>query len=298
MLRFGLCCAFRDQPIKFRTTTAAALARLSPWDAAAKLSRIALDNGEALFAAVKYCAGAGIGCFRINSQFLPLKTHPRLAYRLDALPDAAALVARLEAVRQFAAQAGIRLTFHPDQFVVLNSRRPEVVEASLAEIEYQAEVARLVGADVVNIHAGGAFGDKAVALDALARSLDRLSPVARPLVTIENDDKVYSPAELIPFCVSQGVPFVYDIHHHRCLPDGLSVEHATAAAVATWNREPLMHVSSPLDGWNGPRPERHHDFIDAGDFPSGWRNLNATVEIEAKAKEVAVQRLMRELGES
>lgn len=57
----------------------------------------------------------------------------------------------------------------------------------------------------------------------------------------------------------------------------------------------MFHISSPIEGWDGPRPERHHDFIDVNDFPKCWRRKAITVEVEAKAKEVAVARLLRQL---
>lgn len=88
---------------------------------------------------------------------------------------------------------------------------------------------------------------------------------------------------------------MYDVHHHRCNPDGLTVEEATKKATATWDREPLFHISSPLECWDGPKPERHHDFIDVNDFPKCWDDLELTVEVEAKAKEAAVLKLNREL---
>jgi UV DNA damage endonuclease len=93
-------------------------------------------------------------------------------------------------------------------------------------------------------------------------------------------------------CADTGVPLVYDVHHHRCLPDGLSIEAATEQAAATWKREPLFHISSPIEGWRGPKPERHHDYIDPRDFPSAWKNRVLTVEVEAKAKELAVLQLL------
>ena len=185
--------------------------------------------------------------------------------------------------------------FHPDQFVVLNSPRPEVVEASIRELEYQTEVAEWVGADVVNIHGGGAYGDKKTALDDFARNLKLLSRRLRSRLTVENDDKTYTPADLLPMCRAEGIPFVYDVHHHRCNRDSLSEAEATDRAVATWDREPLFHVSSPIEGWHGSRPERHHDFVDVQDFPECWRGLEITVEVEAKAKEVAVLKLMKAL---
>jgi UV DNA damage endonuclease len=147
----------------------------------------------------------------------------------------------------------------------------------------------------VNIHGGGAYGDKQTALAEFARNLKLLSHRARSRLTVENDDKTYTPANLLPLCKAEGLPLVYDVHHHRCNPDGMSVEQATKKALATWNREPLFHISSPIEGWNGPHPGRHHDFIDAKDFPESWRRKKITVEVEAKAKEVAVARLMTDL---
>ncbi len=86
---------------------------------------------------------------------------------------------------------------------------------------------------------------------------------------------------------------MYDVHHHRCNQDGLTEEEATEGAIATWNREPSFHISSPIEELDGPKPKRHHDFFEVKDFPKCWRGLDLTVEVEAKAKEVAVLKLMK-----
>jgi UV DNA damage endonuclease len=294
--RWGLCCQFVDQPIKFRTTTVAACLRLDRRRQLAKLASLCVQNAAALLAAREYCAGHGIGCFRVNSQILPVVTHRDVGYRVVDLPEGDAIVAAFRRCGAFAATHGLRLTFHPDQYVVLSSPRAEVVERSLAEIECQAEIAEWVGADVINIHAGGAYGDKPAALARLAKNLARLSPRARARITLENDDATYTVDDLLPWCRREGVPLVYDVHHHRCLGDGLGVDEATDAAAETWDREPLVHVSSPKDGWSGPAPQRHHDFIAAADFPEFWRNKRMTVEVEAKAKELAIAKLQRDLA--
>jgi UV DNA damage endonuclease len=295
MIRLGLCCIFRDKPIKFRTTTATAIKRLSRDEGRKKLADLCAANAVALMGTLRFCSANGIGCFRVNSQILPLKTHSEVGYDLVELPGGRQIVKQFQECGKFAKAAGLRTTFHPDQFVVLNSPRLDVVTQSLQEIEYQAEVAQWIGADVINIHAGGAYGDKAAALERFAKSLARLSKAARKRLTVENDDRVYTPADLFPLCMAESVPLVYDVHHHRCNPDGMSVEQATRRALATWNREPLFHISSPIEGWNGPNPERHHDFIDVNDFPESWLRKKITVEVEAKAKEVAVEKLLREL---
>ena len=156
-LRLGLCCIFRDQPIKFVHTTATAVGRMNRSDALAELDRLCMANAEALLASLRFCAENGIGCFRITSQILSLKTHPQHGYRIEDLPHGDEIVRRFRDCGAFARRSGLRTCFHPDQFVVLNSPRPDVVEASIRELEYQSEVAEWVGADVVNVHGGGAF---------------------------------------------------------------------------------------------------------------------------------------------
>jgi UV DNA damage endonuclease len=246
-------------------------------------------------AALQYCSNNGIGCFRVNSQILPLKTHPEAGYNITDLPNAKVIISKFKKCGVFAAQNNIRITFHPDQFVVLNSPREEIVNNSIEELEYQAEVADWIGADVVNIHAGGAYGDKSKSLERLRKNLDRLSPAVRERLTLENDDKIYTPEEILPLCEKEKIPLVYDIHHHRVHKDNLSEREATKRALATWNREPLFHISSPLYGWDGPTPFKHHDYIDILDFPDFWIDLDITVEIEAKAKELAIAKLIKRL---
>jgi UV DNA damage endonuclease len=292
VLRLGLCCQFAEQPIKFRTTTATAMLRLSKRERLGRLAGLCRSNAEALMQSLQFCAGHGIGAFRINSQILPIKTHASAGYAVHELPGAEEIVPLYRDCGIYARTQNIRLSFHPDQFVVLNSPKAQTVKHSVAELEYQSEVAEWVGADTVNIHGGGAYGDKASALAALQESILRLSDAVRSRLTLENDDKVYTPADLLPVCQDTGVPLVYDVHHHRCLPDGLTVAEATAAARQTWNREPLFHISSPLEGWDGPKPARHHDYISPDDYPAEWLGWPLTVEVEAKAKELAVIRLL------
>lgn len=297
MIRLGLCCIFKEQPIKFATTTATHLLKLGLEDRRQKLARLCLNNAEALYKAYEFCASSGIGCFRINSQILPLKTHPELAYRVEDLPEGNQIVAAFRNCGDLLRKRKLRASFHPDQFVVLSSPNPQTVASSLAEIEYQNEVAEWVGADVINIHGGGGYGDKPTALNRFAKAFARLSSAAKAKLTIENDDKTYTPSELLPLCHKLKIPLVYDVHHHRCLPDALSIEAATDAALTTWNREPLFHISSPLNGWKGSQPHRHHDYIDFKDLPACWLKLtdDLTLEVEAKAKEIAVLQLLNQL---
>ena len=129
----------------------------------------------------------------------------------------------------------------------------------------------------------------------MGEAMAKLKRRVRGRLTLENDDRVYTPSDLLPFCRRYRIPFVYDVHHHRCLPDRLSIPEATALALRTWNREPLFHISSPKHGWGTPPIRPHGDYIRVRDFPDSWLGLNITVEVEAKAKELAVLRLQKEL---
>jgi UV DNA damage endonuclease len=298
MLRLGLCCLFRQAPIKFRTTTAKSLLRLERAEQLTRLDQLCLENSRALVTALDEVRRLGIGAFRVLSPLFPLYTHPEVGYRLDDLASAIEIRAALVDVKQRKEDYKLRLSFHPDQFVLLSSPRPEVTEASLRELVYQTELAELIGADVINIHAGGVYGDKPAALRRLGQQIECLPDAIRSRLTIENDDQSYSVADLRLLCNDYAIPLVYDVHHHRCNPDGLNVEQATAACLQSWQRvgrEPYLHISSPKQGWD-QNSKPHADYIDRADFPDEWLGLSATLDVEAKAKEPAVVKLKEELS--
>lgn len=287
--RLGLCCQFVDSPIRFRQATHRYVSSLGAPERHDYLIGIARDNAAALLAAVQHCSDMGIGAFRINSQILPLATHPISGYRLDHMDETGEIRTLFRATRDLAARLDVRLSFHPDQFVVLNSERESVVAASIEEMEVQGEIAALVGADVLTLHAGSSAGGEAASLDRLERGIEALPPDARSRLALENDDRRFTPASLLPLCERLTVPLVYDVHHHRCNPDTLSVVEATELAESTWReREPHFHISSPRDGWGAVDTRPHADYVMPDDFPEAWRGRRITIDVEAKAKERAV----------
>jgi UV DNA damage endonuclease len=117
-------------------------------------------------------------------------------------------------------------------------------------------------------------------------------------LTLENDDVSYTVRDLLPVCEKLTIPLVYDVHHHRCNPDGLTVDEATMMAGETWRtvgREQYCHISSPKNGWVSGNPKPHADFIDLADLPDCWLGREMTLDVEAKAKELAVVQLMKHL---
>lgn len=287
-----------DSPVRFRAATHAYVSRLTDLERRQYLAAIAVENAAALVDVLRYCRELAIGAFRIPSGLFPLATHPVSGYGLEALANADDVRAHLIAARDCAAAAGIRLSFHPDQFIVLNSVHETVVASSVAELEWQAELAEVVGADVICLHGGSTFGGADEAIGRLLAGIDRLTPRTRTRLALENDDRCFSAIELLPACLAADVPLVLDAHHHRVLDGGLSIDDATDWALATWGeREPHFHVSSPRAGWGSEDPRPHADYIEPDDVPAYWIALGdrLTVDVEAKAKERAILAIRRQI---
>jgi UV DNA damage endonuclease len=295
-IRWGLCCQFADGSVRFRQATHRYVATLEPAARVAYLRDVARANAIALAHAIARCDELAIGAFRINSQVLPLITHPVSGYTLQSLDVDGSITRSFAAAGALGRARDVRLSFHPDQFVVLNSLREEVVISSVRELDAQAALASIVGADTITLHVGGATEGKGAALERLERNMERLAPEARSRLALENDDRLFTVRDLLPLCKRTGVPLVYDVHHHRCNPDGLDVEAATDLAIDTWRgREPWMHVSTARDGTDAPNPRPHADHIAPRDVPSTWLTRDMTVDVEAKAKDDAIVRLREAL---
>ena len=106
------------------------------------------------------CSELGIGAFRITSQLAPLATHPVSGFDIEGLPEAPAILAAFSKVRDLSRAKDVRLSFHPDQFVVLNSESPATVASSVHEMEHQARMARLTGAEALTCMLEGVWEEK------------------------------------------------------------------------------------------------------------------------------------------
>ncbi len=295
--RWGLCCQFADDSVHFRQATHRYVATLTPDGRITYLRTIARANAISVAHAVLRCHDLAIGAFRISSQILPLNTHPVSGYTLDTLDPDGVITRSFAAAGDLARTHDVRLSFHPDQFVVLNSTREEVVTSSIRELDAQSRLAEIVGADTITLHVGGMTDGKPAALDRLERNIDRLSSETRRRLALENDDRLFTVNDLYPVCMRAHIPLVYDVHHHRCNPDGLDVETATELSTETWRgREPWMHLASARDGRDAPNPRPHADYIDPQDFPEEWEGRTLTIDVEAKAKDAAILALRHALA--
>jgi UV DNA damage repair endonuclease len=148
-------------------------------------------------------------------------------------------------IGETARRLGVRLSFHPGQFCVLASESDEIVERSILEFEYHADMARWMGYGStwhdhgfkINVHLSGRGGS-----DKFLRTLSRLSPEARNLITIENDEMTNGLDATL--AVASHVALVLDVHHHW-INTGEYIEPRD------------VRVAQVVDSWRGVRPAMH-----------------------------------------
>ena len=258
---------------------------------------------ERLRAILDYLDRTDIRMYRMATALAPYASHPELTAFHGQVRECEA---ELAVVGALARALGVRLSTHPGQYTVLNSERPDVCDAAVAELEVQASLLDAMGLGpeaVVVLHVGSGAG---AAEDRFVTGFERLSERARARLVIENDDRVFGVGDVLRLAERCGLRVVFDLHHHYCHnPDGIDDREALERALATWpaGQVPKVHFSSPrLDvGAGGRLPDlrAHADLIDPIAFRQFLRHtaagLDFDVMLEAKAKDLALLRLRTHL---
>lgn len=274
--------------VRYRTITRTRLRGLDQRLQVSTLRDIYRDNAGRLARAVDFCARRNIYLYRIPSGLFPQSEEPPGYELVDELAPL------LTTIGERAESQGIRLVMHPDQFVVLSSESPKVVANSITILEHHARILDLLQQPrsawtAIQIHGGkGGRGEH------LVRVIKKLPEAIRSRIALENDESAYGASEILEVCKAAGVPMVFDAHHH-VVHEGLasyddpSVEEMTRAAAATWPDPEwqLVHISNGRDSFSDPK---HADFIET--MPAAYREV-PWIEVEAKSKEEAVERLRR-----
>lgn len=256
-------------------------------------SELALQNAKDLVNIIKWNNEMGIKLFRMSSQIFPWMSY----YQLDELPD-------YEAICDYLYMAGDeasgkqRLTFHPGHFNVLGSPNPTVVNKTIKELNQHSEIMNIMGLsrshyNKINIHIGGAYGDKQATLDRWIHNFYKLNFSTQERLTVENDDKasMFSVKELYEGIYKKcGVPIVFDFYHHKFCTGGLTEQEALELALSTWPKDivPLTHYSESrrkehLD--ESIKAQAHSDLI-YNKIPTYNNEFDCVVE--AKHKELAI----------
>lgn len=265
------------------------------------IANLTLQNSKDLLKVLEWNEAHNIRNYRISSDLIPWASE----IDLDRMPRVDEIRFALRQAGDFARQHGHRVTFHPGQFNCLASPREHVILNSIKDLEYHAWVADALGLPrspdaVINIHVGGAYGDRDSALDRFCKNFERLSEGVRTRLTVENDDKksCYSTLMLYEGVHRRiGIPVVFDSHHWSLGPQDQDYESAIRLAAMTWPegvRQNCHHSNSRRE-LDDPKasPVSHSDFYAT---PFDPLDLDPDVDLECKKKEVALLKYREDFG--
>lgn len=273
---------------------------------------------EYLHAVFEYLAEHGVTMYRMSSDVAPYVTHPKLPRFHNQVRECRPA---LEDLGRSARRHGLRLSFHPSQYVLLNSPDKAIVDQSVRDLAAQAEILDAMGLGpeaVLVTHVGGAYGDPAAGRARWAAAYKALPEPVRRRLVLENDDLRYSAADALAVHEATGVRLVFDHQHYWCLnPERLPLRETVERFLRTWpaGERPKVHYSSPRTElrevkrknrktgkaetvlrppvWTG-----HADYVNPFEFALFLRQVGGLVfdvMLEAKAKDLALLRLRRDL---
>ncbi|GGR14489.1 UV DNA damage repair endonuclease UvsE [Deinococcus ruber] len=292
----GLVCITSGPEVRFRTITRTRYLMAPAEERFAVLEAIYRDNIARLLVAASYCAAHHIRLYRLSSALFPMSDLPGDDTGLSVLD---ALSGELAAAGVAFRAADIRVLIHPDQFLVLSSENPEVVARSIFALSVHARVLDGLGMERSPWNCILLHGGKGGRGQALTDTILTLPEAVRTRFTLENDERAYGPADLLPVCEATGTPLIFDAHHHvvrekLASQEDPSVREWVLKARATWTPPEwqVVHLSSGIDG---PQDRRHTDLITQ--FPSAYLDV-PWIEVEAKGKELALADLRARLPET
>ncbi|WP_297713051.1 UV DNA damage repair endonuclease UvsE [Clostridium sp.] len=265
-----------------------------------KLKFVAASNLRDLETIIRYNIENDIHFYRITSALIPLVTHPEVGYwghREFLRKD-------FEYVGKLINNSKMRVDTHPDEFNVINSINPKVVENTKINLLRQAEWFEDFKYDLgkMVIHVGGATNGKKAGLERFITNFNTFPIEVKSKIIIENDDKTYTAQETLNLCNELNLPMVLDVHHHNCNNNGENIYELIPKIFLTWKNEklpPKLHFSSPR---NGEKDRKHSDFINPKDFVYFLENIkpfNTDIDImlECKEKDLALFKLTTDIKE-
>jgi UV DNA damage endonuclease len=241
-----------------------------------------------------------IQVYRMSSDLFPWMSE----YRLEDLPEFDKIQSLAKNVGLIVSAHNMRLSFHPGQFDVLASPNPDVVSKTIYDLDQHARIMDLMELPqdyraAINIHIGGSYGDKPSALSRFCENFKKLAPSTRARLVVENDDKAsqFGIIDLFDGVYKVvGCPITFDHFHHRFCTNDISAEQAAKLAASTWGDiTPLQHFSSSKALYEDSSVinRSHADYV-YDNIPD--YGFDADVEIEAKAKDLALLRYLANEG--
>lgn len=283
-----------------KTMTFAQFQKIEDREAALrKLERISVTNMENTLRLLKHNAASEIHFYRLSSRLIPLANHEELLDWNYMKP----LTQILPKIGDFVKEHKMRIDFHPDHFVLINSPKEEILKNSIRTLKLHYLLLKGMGIDPVHrcvMHVGGNYKETEQSLERFVENWMSVPHSLQKMIILENDDTSFTLDDTLYLCEKLGIPLVFDYHHHLAHHQNANWEENWNRVVSTWSDSPLpikMHISSP----KSEKEFRHHsDFVDIEMFFDFLKTIKGSVEgidcmIEAKQKDQALFKLMDEI---
>lgn len=268
-------------------------------EATEKLLAVTAQNLKNTKRILYYNAANEISLYRLSSSLVPLATHPELEW--DFITPFKEQWRELgQLIRQFK----LRVSFHPNQFTLFTSPREEVTINAVKDMEFHYKMLKamdVLDTSIINIHIGGAYGDKNTSLRRFHQNIKQLPVEIKNQMTLENDDKTYNVKETLITCEQENIPMILDYHHHMANNEDIDLSLYLERIFNTWNNKkmvPKVHISSPksIQAFRS-----HADFVSIDfvlPFLKMAKSLNQDFDImiEAKQKNLAMFKLIEDIA--
>lgn len=294
--RIGYACINTQLSAKGITTNRSAIKRTFETKGLPHISKLILANVIDLEKVIHWNEENGFKFYRISSDIFPWWSE----YEFEDLPDWIEIQLVLKRIGKAVTHTngvGQRLEFHPSHFTILASPTTRTVENAIKDLEQHSRFFDEMGLapshwNCLNIHVGGAYGDKESATQRWCDNFLKLSENCRKRVVVENDDKanMYSVQDLYNMIyLKVGVPITFDIFHHTFCTGGLSSRRAAQLAASTWKDAPLViHWSSSKTMYEDSTSKSVAHAAYIYDKLNDW-GTNGWFMCESKAKELSIQ---------
>jgi len=246
------------------------------------------NNLDCLLQILEFNVKYNIFFFRITSDLVPFASHP--INRFDWINHFQNL---FENVGSFIHKHNIRISMHPDQFIVINSPDEGIWERSRAELVYHTQVLDALELDStarIQLHVGGVYGNKPASMERFALRFSQLPASVQSRLVIENDDRLFTVADCLNVSTITGIPVLFDTFHHSVNNSGETVEQAIALCAETWTMKdglPMVDYSSQAPG---ERKGNHAESLDPDHYSTFLKNtqsIDFDIMLEIKDKEAS-----------
>ncbi|MFT4343641.1 MAG: UV DNA damage repair endonuclease UvsE [Candidatus Woesearchaeota archaeon] len=226
--------------------------------------------------------------FRISSETVPFGSHEvnKVNWQKHFAP-------LLKEIGDFVKDNNMRISMHPDQFVLINSPREDVFVKSMGDLSWHANLLDLMELDEtakIQIHVGGVYGDKQKAMDVFVERFALLPEKIKRRLAVENDDTSYSLKDCMYIHKKCGIPIIFDTFHHECNNNGEPMEDAIKTAQSTWKKKDGKLMIDYSSQQSGERKGKHTDSIDISHFKKIlplFKKYECDVMLEIRDKETS-----------